>query len=173
MVLLIPDGHSGHRSSSRSIVFGAVVVALAQGSEGGSSRTRLRPFAPLTTRLIDPVMRKVAGRLPGFGILSHTGRISGRRYRTPIVTFRRGDDYVVALGSGSDADWVRNVVAAGGCELLTRGRTVPLADPRIWVDRTMQLLPLPLRWMGAAIGLTEFLSLSPISRPAAAATPPS
>jgi deazaflavin-dependent oxidoreductase (nitroreductase family) len=124
-----------------------------------SRRTRLRRFAPITTHVINPVTRLFAGRLPGFGILRHIGRTTGRRYRTPLLVLRRGNDYIIALGSGADVHWVQNVLAAGGCELRTRGRTVRLTEPRIWVDPEMRALPVPLRWVGSLIGLTEFLGL--------------
>lgn len=61
---------------------------------GPSRRTRLRRFAPITTHVINPVTRLFAGRLPGFGILGHIGRTTGRRYRTPLLVLRRGNDYV-------------------------------------------------------------------------------
>ena len=50
--------------------------------------TVLRPF---TTRIVNPVTRLFAGWLPGFAIISYRGRKSGRRYRTPMNVFKRGD----------------------------------------------------------------------------------
>ena len=108
----------------------------------------MRFMRPFTTRVVNPITRPFAGRLPGFGILSYVGRRSGRRYRTPINVFRHGQDYVVALTYGSDVDWVKNVVAAGGCELETMGRSVHLTDPRLFVDPRQRLMR-----------VTEFLSL--------------
>jgi len=124
----------------------------------GSTGTRLRRFAPLTTRLVNPIALAAAGRLPGFAILTHVGRRTGRRYRTPLMVFRRGDEFVIALGSGSGIQWVRNVVAAGRGELELRGRKIEVMEPRIWTDPTMRPLPGPLRRIGSAIGLTEFLA---------------
>jgi deazaflavin-dependent oxidoreductase (nitroreductase family) len=123
------------------------------------SQTRLRRLAPLTTRVFNPVTRLVAGRLPGFGVLTHIGRSTRRRYRSPLLVLRRGDDYVIALWYGSDVHWVKNVLAAGGGELQARGHHVKLAEPRLWADPTRRVLPLPLRTAGAVVGLTEFLSL--------------
>jgi hypothetical protein len=60
-------------------------------------RTRLHLLASLTTHVFNPVTRLVAGRLPGFGVLTHSGRITGRRYRTPLLVLPRGDDYVIGL----------------------------------------------------------------------------
>jgi deazaflavin-dependent oxidoreductase (nitroreductase family) len=124
-----------------------------------SPQTRLHLLASLTTHVFNPVTRLLAGRLPGFGVLTHTGRLSGRRYRTPLLVWRRGDDVVIALWYGSDVHWVRNVFAAWGCELETRGRKLRLADPAIWEDPARSVLPLPLRWAGALVGLTEFIRL--------------
>ena len=124
-----------------------------------SPRTRLHLLAPLTTRVFNPMTRLLAGRLPGLGVLTHTGRTTRRRYRTPLLVLRRGDDYVVALWYGSDVHWVKNVLAAGDCELQTRGRSVLLAEPRLSPDPARRILPLPLRWAGSLVGLTEFLRL--------------
>ena len=38
--------------------------------------------------------------LPGFGVVEHAGRRSGRRYRTPVNVFRPGASYVIALTYG-------------------------------------------------------------------------
>jgi F420H(2)-dependent quinone reductase len=63
-------------------------------------RTRMWRFRHVATRYINPVTRHVAGKLPAFGILAHTGRKSGRTYRTPINVFRRGDDYFFSSPTG-------------------------------------------------------------------------
>jgi deazaflavin-dependent oxidoreductase (nitroreductase family) len=123
---------------------------------------RIRFLRPFTKRVINPVTRLFAGWLPGFAILTHVGRKSGRTYRTPINVFRRGDHYLFALTYGADVDWVKNVLAAGGCELQTRGRTVRLADPCVSADPAKGVLPLPLRWAGSVVGLTEFLHLQAV-----------
>ena len=119
----------------------------------------MRFMRPFTTRVVNPITRPFAGRLPGFGILSYVGRRSGRRYRTPINVFRHGQDYVVALTYGSDVDWVKNVMAAGECELETMGRTFHLTDLRLLVDPKQRLMPLPVRLFLRLMRVTEFLSM--------------
>jgi deazaflavin-dependent oxidoreductase (nitroreductase family) len=116
---------------------------------------------PLTTRLFNPISRRFAGRLPGFGILIYDGRKSGRTYRTPINVFRHGQDYVFALTYGADVQWVKNVMAAGGCQLVTMGRTVRLTEPRLTVDPKARLMPLPVRLFLRLMRVTEFLSMRP------------
>jgi deazaflavin-dependent oxidoreductase (nitroreductase family) len=123
--------------------------------------TALRLLRPYTTRFFNPVSRRFAGHLPGFAILVYVGRRSGRTYRTPVNVFRHGDEYVFALTYGSDVQWVKNVLAAGGCELETMGRTVRLTDPRLLVDLKQRLMPLPVRLFLRVMRVTEFLSMRP------------
>jgi deazaflavin-dependent oxidoreductase (nitroreductase family) len=106
--------------------------------------------------------RTFAGRAPGFGIVTHVGRRSGRVYRTPINVFRDGDDYRIALTYGPETDWVRNVLAAGGCELLTRGRWVRLTAPRLVTDRARRWAPPLVRHVLHLTGVTQDLCLSPL-----------
>jgi deazaflavin-dependent oxidoreductase (nitroreductase family) len=100
-----------------------------------------------------------AGRLPGFALVTHVGRRSGTVYRTPVNVFRDGDRYVFALTYGSRAEWVRNVLAAGGCEIRTRGRTVDLAEPELFTDPKRGAVPIPARWILGLIDVDEFLAL--------------
>lgn len=106
------------------------------------------------------VTRPVAHRLPGFAVVIHYGRRSGRRYRTPVNLFRLGDRYVIALTYGRDRDWVKNVLSARGCEVETRGTSIPLVDPRIVIDGEGSLVPRSIRPILKVIGVTEFMELS-------------
>jgi deazaflavin-dependent oxidoreductase (nitroreductase family) len=124
-----------------------------------AGRTRLHVLARMSTHVFNRATLPFAGRLPGFGILTHVGRRTGRRYRTPLLVLRRGDGYMTALWYGSDVHWVKNVLSAGECALRSRGRDVRLTDPRLSTDPARRLLPLPLRWVAALVGLTEFLHL--------------
>jgi deazaflavin-dependent oxidoreductase (nitroreductase family) len=118
-------------------------------------------FRPFATRVINPLTRRFAGRLPSFGILTYVGRTSGRTYHTPINVFRRGDQYVFFLTYGSDSQWVKNVVAAGGCSIRTRGRDIRLVEPEIVVDPAQSIVARPLRFIGRMGGVTEFLRMRP------------
>lgn len=122
-------------------------------------RTRLQFLRPFTTRVFNRVSRLVAGRLPGFGLLVYRGRKSGAEYRTPMNVFRRGDEYVLALTYGSEVQWVKNVLAAGGCELVTRGRTIRLVEPRLISDPARSAMPFPVRQFLGLLRVTEFMRL--------------
>lgn len=77
------------------------------------------------------IARTHAGWAPGMAVVHHVGRTSGKAYRTPVLIFRDGDDEVIELTYGSGSDWVRNVLAAGECDLRTRRRAVHCVDPRV------------------------------------------
>ncbi|MGI5220585.1 nitroreductase family deazaflavin-dependent oxidoreductase [Nocardia sp. CA-290969] len=84
----------------------------------------------LGIRLVNPWMRRVAPWLPGYAVVEHTGRRTGRSYLTPVAAFRRGRVMAVVLLHG-ETDWARNVVAAGGASLRYRRTTIIVGNPRV------------------------------------------
>src|ERR1700758_627648 len=92
---------------------------------------------------LNRVTRHVAPWMPGLGLVVHHGRRSGNLYQTPVNVFPTGEGFIIALTYGPDTDWVKNVLAADGCELRTRGRVVRLTGPRLFRDETRrQIRPL-------------------------------
>lgn len=120
-------------------------------------------LARFNRRITNRVTYPLAGHLPGFAILIHIGRRSGRTYRIPINAFRDGDDYILALTYGADTDWVRNVQASGRCGLVTRGRSVTLTNPRIITDPARRWAPPPVRVVLGLIGATQYMRLTRVS----------
>lgn len=118
-----------------------------------------RALARFNRVVTNRITIRFAGRLPAFGILVHRGRVSGRSYRTPVNAFRRPGGWVLALTYGADVDWVKNVRAAGGCELITRGRHHRLTSPRLFRDPRRRPLPAPVRLPLGLIGVDCFLEL--------------
>jgi deazaflavin-dependent oxidoreductase (nitroreductase family) len=116
----------------------------------------IRPF---TTYLFNPISRLFVGWLPGFGVIAYRGRKSGKTYNTPLNVFRRGDEYVVALTYGSDVQWVKNVIAAGGCELRRMGKRVVLTNPTVFIDPQARLTPQPIRLFLRLMRVTEFMRM--------------
>jgi deazaflavin-dependent oxidoreductase (nitroreductase family) len=104
----------------------------------------------VTNHLIGPVARW----LPGFGILIHRGRTTGRSYRTPVNVFRRPGGWQFALTYGQ-GDWVRNVLHAGGGELITRGSIHRFTDPVVIDDPGHLGMPLPIRMILRATNVDQ------------------
>ena len=94
-----------------------------------------RFIAKANRKITNPITRRFAGRIPPFAIMIHTGRTSGRQFRTPIMAFPVEDGFAIALTYGRSTDWEKNVLAAGRCELIYRKQTLVLVNPRI-VART-------------------------------------
>jgi deazaflavin-dependent oxidoreductase (nitroreductase family) len=108
---------------------------------------------------LNHVTRLVAPWAPGMGLIVHRGRRSGRRYETPVQVFPVDGGFVIALTYGPRADWIRNVLAAGGCELRTRGRSIQLTEPRLYQDETRQHIYAPERQLLRLLKVTDFLAL--------------
>jgi len=101
----------------------------------------------------------IAGWAPGFGIVIHRGRTSGREYRTPLNVFKRPGGYAIALTYGPESQYVRNVLAAGGCEIETSRKRVRLTNPRIVHDARRRFVPPPVRVILGLLGVDNFLLL--------------
>ena len=94
-------------------------------------RFRKRWLAKFNIAVTNRITSLFAGWLPGFGLLTHVGRKSGKVYRTPVNVFRAPNGFIIALTYSSKSEWVRNVLAAGGCELRTRGKKYQLSTPKV------------------------------------------
>jgi deazaflavin-dependent oxidoreductase (nitroreductase family) len=110
---------------------------------------------------LNRVTRHIAPWMPGLGVVIHRGRRSGRCYRTPVNVFPAENGYVFALTYGPDTDWVKNVLAAGGCELQTRGRTIRLTSPRVYRDEDRRGIRPLERQVLRALNVADFLSAKP------------
>jgi deazaflavin-dependent oxidoreductase (nitroreductase family) len=118
---------------------------------------------------LNKVTRRVAPWVPGLGLVVHRGRRSGRVYQTPVNVFAAPGGYVLALTYGPDTDWVKNVLAAGGCELRTGGRTIQVTEPRLYHDEARHGIRPVERQVLRAIHVADFLSLkaTPAATPGA------
>jgi len=114
----------------------AIIVAIA-ASGVLMMRFRKRWLAKINIAFTNRITGLFAGWLPGFGILTHVGRKSGKVYRTPINVFRATNGFVIALTYSSQSEWVKNVLA--GSDLV----------PAIWAaiaDELFVSAPLPGEW---------------------------
>lgn len=118
-----------------------------------------RRMAHFNRRVTNHLTRPLARRLPGFGVVIHTGRKSRREYRTPVNVFKAPGGYVIALTYGPDADWVKNVLAADGCDLITRSRHQRLSSPQIVHDTSQQPVPPIVRPVLRLLRVNDFMHL--------------
>ncbi|MER6225860.1 nitroreductase family deazaflavin-dependent oxidoreductase [Streptomyces sp. 900105755] len=125
-----------------------------------------RKVARFNRRFANHFVGPLFSRLPGFGKVHHRGRKSGREFATPVKLFRRGADIVITLPYGPGSDWVKNVLAAGGCEITTRGRRIRVTAPVVFTDDGTTKMPALTRRILSRVEATEFLALTPVAEPA-------
>jgi deazaflavin-dependent oxidoreductase (nitroreductase family) len=115
---------------------------------------------------------KMAPWANAFGVVHHVGRKSGKEYRTPVNVFERDGKIVVALTYGSGTDWVRNVLAAGECDMTHRRQTLHLVEPELYEDPERS----EMRGMTKVIlrlnHVTEFLRFTVAPAAGTPSTPP-
>lgn len=79
----------------------------------------------------NPLLATIAWLAPPLAVVHHVGRRSGRAYRTPVIALKSDSAIVIPMTYGRDVDWARNLLRAGGGELVRLGRRVRLRNPRI------------------------------------------
>jgi len=139
---------------------GAIIAIAISAAAILLMRFRKRWLAKFNIAVTNRITGLFAGWLPGFGILTHVGRKSGKVYRTPINVFRISSGFIIALTYSSNSEWVKNVLAAGGCELKTRGKKYRLFAPTVVHDSTRLRFPILVRLVLRLVGAEEYMELS-------------
>jgi deazaflavin-dependent oxidoreductase (nitroreductase family) len=139
----------------------ATIIIIAIAATGVLlMRFRKRWLAKINIAFTNRITGLFAGWLPGFGILTHVGRKSSKVYRTPINVFRASNGFIIALTYSSQSEWVKNVLAAGGCELKTHGKKYQLSAPNVVRDPMRRRFPIPVRVVLRIVGANEYMELS-------------
>jgi deazaflavin-dependent oxidoreductase (nitroreductase family) len=122
-------------------------------------RDRVRVFNKYAT---NKVLIHIAGRRFGhFSIVIHTGRKTGRIYRTPVIAEPVENGFVIALTYGRKVDWAANVLARGGCSLQWKNHDYLLAEPRFIEKETgLGAFPGILKPALRMASIQDFLRLS-------------
>jgi len=119
-----------------------------------------RKIARFSTRYANPILAPITWYLPGFGRSEHVGRRSGTRRVSPMMAFPSADgrQLTFALTYGPEAQWVRNVLAAGEFSYRSRkAGTVRLVEPHVIHDRERRAMPWLVRKMLGVMHVDDFL----------------
>ncbi len=96
------------------------------------SRVLLSVVRRVNRALLNPRQMRSAGTPGAYAsVIHHVGRTSGRRYGTPVGAVRTDDGFVIALPYGTQADWVRNTLAAGSATIVDDGGTYEVERPEL------------------------------------------
>lgn len=97
-----------------------------------------------------------AGRGP-FSLVRHVGRTSGKPYETPIIVAPAEGGFIAELTYGENVDWYRNIVAAGGCELVVGGMPHRvIAVEQYPAEAGRRAFGVPARWLLKLLRRHEF-----------------
>ena len=82
-----------------------------------------RRFLWVLKNTLNRATRQLARTRHGpFSLVRHVGRKTGTVYETPVILARVPDGFVAELTYGPSVSWYRNIVAAGHCEIIFKGR---------------------------------------------------
>ncbi|MBN2549889.1 MAG: nitroreductase family deazaflavin-dependent oxidoreductase [Anaerolineales bacterium] len=99
-----------------------------------------------------------------FSIICHTGRKSGRAYRTPVMATYIGETIIIPLSYGEQVDWLRNILAQGGCEMVHQRKRIRAINPQVvGSDAALALLPEKRARVFARFKLEKFLQMQFVS----------
>jgi len=84
----------------------------------------------LQIKYFNPLVRPFSKHLPGFSVIKHRGRSSGKEYETIVTSYRKGDVLAVLLAHGK-TNWVKNVLAAGAADIHVSRKDLHLVNPRV------------------------------------------
>jgi deazaflavin-dependent oxidoreductase (nitroreductase family) len=120
------------------VIPGAIILGLAAVVVGyvvgwrAKSRLVLGPIVWFSRRFMNPMQMRTAGTPGAYAsIVRHRGRVSGAGYETPIGVIPDGDGFLVALPYGTQAQWLRNVIAAGSAVIVHAGATYRVDRPEL------------------------------------------
>jgi deazaflavin-dependent oxidoreductase (nitroreductase family) len=117
-------------------------------------------------RFVNPVVGPIAGSrlLPLWALLGHTGRRSGRVYRTPVVALPTEDGFIVPLPFGDRTQWAHNLTAVGAGTLRRAGRDWRITQPQVveFAQVRDQFNPV-LRFLVSRIGIRHFVKVRAIT----------
>ncbi|MBS1690978.1 MAG: nitroreductase family deazaflavin-dependent oxidoreductase [Actinobacteria bacterium] len=149
----------------KAVILLAAIALAAVGTIAVAIRWQITPVLTAVRKFnrgfTNPRALRVAGsESSSTGIIHHVGRRSGRSYRTPITALRVGDGFVIALPYGTNADWVRNVLASGGALIETAGQQSMTRNPVIVPTADVSAaLPYGQRQTLRMFGVTQCLRL--------------
>jgi deazaflavin-dependent oxidoreductase (nitroreductase family) len=150
------------REAAKTVSAGAVIIIVIAASGVLMMRFQKRWLAKINIAFTNRITGLFAGWLPGFGILTHVGRKSGKVCRTPVNVFRAPNGFIIALTYSSQSEWVKNVLAAGGGELRTVGKRYHLSAPKVVLDPSRQRFPFPVRIVLWIVRADEYMELSKV-----------
>jgi deazaflavin-dependent oxidoreductase (nitroreductase family) len=148
----------------RTLPLAAVVVLLLVFTRlfcGLDADRRCGLLIKFDKRFLNPLaLRSAVHRRTYYAVLHHVGRRTGIAYDTPVVVKLTSRGLLIPLPYGSNTDWCRNVLIAGGCTVTFRGEQLRLSSPEVIpADIAEVLVPRINAILWRRVGITRYLLL--------------
>lgn len=102
----------------------------------------------LQIKYFNPLVRPFSKHLPGFSVIKHQGRSSGKEYETIVTSYRKDNVLAILLAHGK-TNWVKNVLAAGEADIHVSRQDLHLVNPRVLPAGTVDPTLPKIAQMGA------------------------
>jgi deazaflavin-dependent oxidoreductase (nitroreductase family) len=87
-------------------------------------------FERFQIKYLNPLVRPLSKRMPGFAVIKHRGRTSGKEFETIVTAYRKDGVLAIGLAHGK-TNWVKNVLAAGEADIHVARKDLHLTNPRV------------------------------------------
>jgi hypothetical protein len=131
---------------------GAIIVIAVAATGILMMRFRKRWLAKINIAVTNRITSLFAGWLPGFCILTHIGRESGKVYQTPVNVFQTHLQQRLRVVE-------ERARSRRGCELNTRAEKYRLSAPKVVRDPTRRRFPIPVRLVLTLVGADEYMEM--------------
>ncbi|MEV1131799.1 nitroreductase family deazaflavin-dependent oxidoreductase [Agromyces sp. NPDC049794] len=120
--------------------------------------TLKRAWLTTIKHTLNPLVLRLARRGAGpFSLVRHVGRKSGASYETPLILARVPDGFIAELTYGPGVNWYRNIVAAGRCVVVWRGRECAIDGIEPFpTDAGRRAFGVPASWLLRLLRRREF-----------------
>ena len=113
------------------VLFGLSAGVLLAGMRSKSPRV-LNAVRRFNRSVSNPRQMTTAGSPGAYAsVIRHVGRTSGREFETPIGAVATEDGFVVALPYGTNADWLKNLLASESATIVDEGNTYRVDQPTV------------------------------------------
>jgi deazaflavin-dependent oxidoreductase (nitroreductase family) len=79
--------------------------------------------------------------VPPLAVVVHVGRKSGKVFTIPVAASLYDGKVAIPLPYSANTQWVKNLQAAGGGEMIRRGKRFSFTNPRILTEAAGETLP--------------------------------
>jgi hypothetical protein len=121
----------------------------------------MRGILTFNKYITNPLLMHIAGRTnTSFAVISHIGRYSGKKYKTPIIVRKVDEGFVAALTYGPTVNWYQNIIKAQHCTILWHKKQYNINKiESLSIEKGLAAFPFPFSVILKKRGTKDFILL--------------